>query len=189
MPEIRPRPFSCLHILSTQPAVSDTTFGAMQGITGGVEPFMTQWLLYVPHSGHYTYRTVVTIRTAQWSLYVSHNGHYTYSTVVTICTEQWLLYVSHNGQYTYSTVVTIRTEQWLLYVSHNGHYTYSTVVTIRTEQWLLYVKHSDYYTYRTVVTIRTARCNIQQFYVLPTQCICVFFVDLGTNGDYFPIQH
>ena len=30
--------------------------------------------------------------------------------------------------------------------------------------------------------------NIQQFYVLPTQCIYVFCVDLRTNSDYFPIQ-
>ena len=31
--------------------------------------------------------------------------------------------------------------------------------------------------------------NIQQFYVLPTQCIYVFCVDLRTNSDYFPIHH
>ena len=31
--------------------------------------------------------------------------------------------------------------------------------------------------------------NIQQFYVLPTQCIYVFCVDLRTNSYYFPIQH
>jgi len=31
--------------------------------------------------------------------------------------------------------------------------------------------------------------NIQRFYVLPTQCIYVFCVDLRTNSDYFPIQH
>jgi hypothetical protein len=31
--------------------------------------------------------------------------------------------------------------------------------------------------------------NTQQFYVLPTQCIYVFCVDLRTNSDYFPIQH
>ena len=30
---------------------------------------------------------------------------------------------------------------------------------------------------------------IQQVYVLPTQCIYVFCVDLRTNSDYFPIQH
>ena len=29
-------------------------------------------------SGHYMYRTVVTICTAQWSLYVPHSGYYTY---------------------------------------------------------------------------------------------------------------
>ena len=31
--------------------------------------------------------------------------------------------------------------------------------------------------------------NIQQFYVLPTQCIYVFCVDLRTNNDYFPKPH
>jgi hypothetical protein len=31
--------------------------------------------------------------------------------------------------------------------------------------------------------------NIEQFYVLPTQCIYVFCVDVRTNSDYFPIQH
>ena len=31
--------------------------------------------------------------------------------------------------------------------------------------------------------------NIQQFYVLPTHCIYVFYVDLRTNSHYFPIQH
>jgi len=33
------------------------------------------------------------------------------------------------------------------------------------------------------------RFNIQQFYVLSTQCIYVFCVDLRTNSDYFPIQY
>jgi hypothetical protein len=28
--------------------------------------------------------------------------------------------------------------------------------------------------------------NMQQLYVLPTQCI---YVDLRTDSDYFPIQH
>jgi len=31
--------------------------------------------------------------------------------------------------------------------------------------------------------------TIQQFYVLPTLCIYVFYMDLRTNSDYFPIQH
>jgi hypothetical protein len=31
--------------------------------------------------------------------------------------------------------------------------------------------------------------NTQQLYVLPTQCIDVFCVDLRTNSDYFPIQN
>jgi len=43
------------------------------------------------------------------------------------------------------------------------------------------LKPGGYYIYR--------QFNIQQFCVLPTQCIYVFCVDLRTNGDYFPIQH
>jgi len=31
--------------------------------------------------------------------------------------------------------------------------------------------------------------NFQQFYVLITQCIYVFCVDLRKKNDYFPIQH
>ena len=42
------------------------------------------------------------------------------------------------------------------------------------------VKSTGHYMYR--------QFNIQQFYVLPTQCIYVFCVDLRTNSDYFPIQ-
>ena len=30
--------------------------------------------------------------------------------------------------------------------------------------------------------------NIQQIYVLPTHSIYVFYADLRTNSDYFPIQ-
>jgi len=40
---------------------------------------------------------------------------------------------------------------------------------------------TGHYTYR--------HFNIQQFHLLPTQCIYVFCVDLRTNSDYFPIQH
>ena len=40
-----------------------------------------------------------------------------------------------------------------------------------------------------MVNIYTTGFNIQQFYVLPTHCIYVFYVDLRTNSDYFPIQH
>ena len=74
-----------------------------------IDHFKTQWSLYVPHSGHYMYRTVVTICTAQWSLYVPQSGHYMYRTVVTVCTAQWSLYVPHIGHYMYRTVVTICT--------------------------------------------------------------------------------
>ena len=84
---------------------------------------------------------------------------------------------------------------WSLYVppvvtkcTASGHYMYRTVVTIRTAQWPLYVP--------PVVTICTAsgnymyrQFNSQKLYVLSTQCIYVFCVDLRTNSHYFPTQH
>jgi hypothetical protein len=43
--------------------------------------------------------------------------------------------------------------------------------------------------YCAVRTECTAMLNIHKLYVLPTQCIYVFCVDLRTNSDYFVIQH
>jgi len=45
---------------------------------------------------------------------------------------------------------------------------------------LNHIKRSGFFLYREF--------NIQKFYVLSTQCIYVFCVDLRTNSDYFPIQ-
>jgi len=95
--------------------------------------------------------------------------------------------VKPGGYYMHRTVVTICTAQWSLYVPHSGRYMYRTVVTICTARWSLYVPHSGHYMYRTVITICTTRFNVKQFHVLPTQCIYVLFMDLRTNGDYFPL--
>jgi len=75
----------------------------------------------------------------------------------------------------YHTVVTLCTAQWSRYVPHSDHCMYRTVVTVCTTQWSLYVQPSGHYMYR--------QFNIQQFYVLSTQCVYVFCVDLRTNSD------
>jgi len=31
----------------------------------------------------------------------------------------------------------------------------------------------------------TTRCHVQQFYILPTECISVIFMDLRTNSYYY----
>jgi hypothetical protein len=58
---------------------------------------------------------------------------------------------------------------------------YSPVVTVCTAQWSLHVPNIGHYKY--------GQFNIQQYLVLPAQCICVFYVDLRTHSNYFPIQH
>jgi hypothetical protein len=40
-----------------------------------------------------------------------------------------------------------------------------------------------------VVTTCTTKFNTKKFYVLPTQCIYVFNMELRTNSDCFSIQH
>jgi len=58
-----------------------------------------------------------------------------------------------------------------------------------TSPWILHPAPKILSLYSPVVTICTTRFNIHKFYVLPTQFIYVFCVDLRTNSDYFPIQH
>jgi hypothetical protein len=57
------------------------------------------------------------------------------------------------------------------------------MVTTEQEFYIFFIllKPSGHYMYH--------QFNIQQFYILPTQCICVFCVDLRTSSDYFTIQH
>jgi len=60
----------------------------------------------------------------------------------------------------------------------------TAIISLYSITWLVFItelKPSGHYMYH--------QFNIQQFYVLPTQCIYVFCVDLRTNIDYFPIQH
>ena len=52
---------------------------------------------------------------------------------------------------------------------------------IATVEYFNHLKPSGHNMYR--------QFNIQQFYVLPTQCIYVFCMDQRKNSDYFPIQH
>jgi hypothetical protein len=66
---------------------------------------------------------------------------------------------------------------------------YSPVVTICTAQWSLYLPYSGHYMYRTVVSICTASLTFNNSTFCPHSCIYVFYVDLRTNSDYFPIQH
>jgi len=51
------------------------------------------------------------------------------------------------------------------------------------------------YSVRLIKTLQSSvyymyyQFNIQQPYVLYTQCIYAFYVGLVTNSDYFPVQH
>ena len=65
-------------------------------------------------------------------------------------------------------------EYWLVFITE-------TVYNARYGLNFNPLKPGGYYMYH--------KFNIQQFYVLPTQCIYVFCVDLRTNRDYFPIQY
>ena len=63
-----------------------------------------------------------------------------------------------------------------------------TINLLLKAQWSLYVPYSGHYMYRTVVTICTAILTFNNSTFCP-HCIYVFYVDLRTNSDYFPIQH
>jgi len=53
------------------------------------------------------------------------------------------------------------------------------IISLYSTDWLVFVSETE-----------CVYCAVRStFYVLPTQCICVFCVDLRTNSDYLTVQH
>jgi len=79
-----------------------------------------------------------------------------------------------------TAIISLHSINCLVFVTETG----CVYCAVRTEY--LYIiqillKSSGHYMYQ--------QFNIHKFYVLPTQCVYVFCVDLRTNSDYFTIQH
>jgi hypothetical protein len=73
-------------------------------------------------------------------------------------------------------------------VCHTKCWSSHTATPVKTDVWAC--ERLEVSSSQNSLALYNARwSNIQQFYVLPTQCIYVFCVDLRTNSDYFPIQH
>lgn len=43
--------------------------------------------------------------------------------------------------------------------------------------------------YNLQVTLCTTRIHLKTLYLLPTECVYVFYMDLRTNSCYFPLQY
>ena len=55
----------------------------------------------------------------------------------------------------------------------------TAIISLYSIDWLVFITETE-----------CLYCAVRSsFYVLPTQCIYVFCVDLGTNSDYFTVQH
>ena len=61
------------------------------------------------------------------------------------------------------------------------------------ERRIFIIKPCGMYSNHWPITARSLVCNlctasfdIKKFYVLPTQCMYVFYMDLRTNSDYLP---
>jgi len=55
----------------------------------------------------------------------------------------------------------------------------TAIISLYSINWLVFITETE-----------NVYCAVRStFYVLPTQCIYVFCVDLRTNSDYFTIQH
>jgi hypothetical protein len=76
-------------------------------------------------------------------------------------------------------------------------YTFRKIISPRTEPCgspCCTSSHLEKYPFELLCAFITAtvcvyRAVLSTFYVLPTQCIYVFSVDLRTNSDYFTVQH
>ena len=65
----------------------------------------------------------------------------------------------------------------------------TAIISLYSINWLVFITETEGLLRGTDWIFMYRQFNTQQFYVLPTQCIYVFCVDLRTNSDYFPIQH
>ena len=55
----------------------------------------------------------------------------------------------------------------------------TAIISLYNIDWLVFITETE-----------CVYCAVRStFYVLPTQCIYVFCVDLRTNSDYFTVQH
>ena len=55
----------------------------------------------------------------------------------------------------------------------------TAIISLYNIDWLVFITETE--------CVYSAVCST--FYVLPTQCVYVFCVDLRTNSDYFTVQH
>jgi len=55
----------------------------------------------------------------------------------------------------------------------------TAIISLCIVNWLVFITETE----RVYCAVRST------FYVLPTQCIHVFCVNVGTNSDYFTVQH
>ena len=78
----------------------------------------------------------------------------------------------------------------------------TAIISLHNINWLVFVTETAcvYWAVRTGCLIISKplqlsgkymyrQFNVQQFYVLPTQCIYLFCVDLRTSSHHFPTQH
>ena len=94
------------------------------------------------------------------------------------CKAQWSLYVPPGLTFNSSTFCPYSVCMCFVWVWEQ-----TGIISLYSTNWMVFITETDW------VFIYPPRFNIQQFYVLPTQCMYVFCVDLRTNSDYFPIQH
>jgi hypothetical protein len=107
---------------------------------------------------------------------------------------QWLLYVPPGLTFINFTFCPHSVFMCFVWISEQ-----TAIISLYSINWLVFITETEcvycavrtryLYTISPVVTLSTARFNIHKFYVLPTQCVYVFCVDLRRNSDYFPIQH
>jgi hypothetical protein len=108
---------------------------------------------------------------AQWLLYVPPGLTFPNSTFCPHSVFMCFVWISEQ-----TAIISLYSINWLVFVTETG----CVYCAVRTE---------SLYVISPVVTLSTARFNIHKFYVLLTQCVYVFCVDLRTNSDYFPTRH
>ena len=169
-----------LHKLTLHSKFQGYTFSSTTVILNKIQTSQQTYSITITKISRIMLFVVITTNNTVWAQSTfmlkqvgAHNNHWRWLLCAPPGITPKILVLS--TQCIYVFCVDLRTNSDLCHLQHKliGFYNRDGVCLLRSTDWI--------FIYR--------QFNIQQFYVLPTQCIYVFCVDLRTNSDYFPIQH
>jgi len=159
--------------------------------TAIISLYSINWMVFITETGcvYCAVRTgslCIILRSALHSVFMCSIWICEQTAVISLYSINWMVFITEKE----SVYCAVRTGS-LCIILRSAHNVFMCFVWISEQTAIisLYSFNWPVFVTETESVYSAVRTGYIQFYVLPTQCICVFCMDLRTNSDYFPIQH